>query len=365
MSVAIIVVVAAGMAAWHVAAQRKGSVPAADTTVEGVFDDLPPQLRPPAQVADLPSDRGVGRGALMYHLGTAAGGLDPDTRPFTQNDVYLVTRSGEHFRAGRTPAATGPLNLSLSSDGRWLAAKRDGQWRVRDLSGTAVYEVADGYEPWLWSTDARSLLLAKLSVDGRSFGAMALPGGGVRSLDVRTSNLATEVAFIAGRELAVFDVNPPVGPSAPPELSITLNDVVTGATRTLPVVVPGQTKPGEVVGPVLPLWHAGGSPPSIWVEVGRPDLLPTSAPEGMLVAPSVALLGVDVTSGAATARIEVPSIDADGPQLCRGVVADGVVLQRWTATNTELIVVDPRRDVRRVVTTLPENVTVLAPGARA
>jgi hypothetical protein len=120
-----------------------------------------------------------------------------------------------------------------------------------------------------------------------------------------------------------------------------------------------------VAGPIIALWHAGGSPPSIWVEVGRPDLLPTGTPEGMLVAPSVALLGVDVTSGAATARIEMPSISADGPQLCRGVVADGVVLQRWTATNTELIVVDPRRNIRRVVTTLPQSVTVHTPGATA
>jgi hypothetical protein len=182
---------------------------------------------------------------------------------------------------------------------------------------------------------------------------------------VRTLNVATEVAFIAGRELAVFDSNPLVGPSASQELSITLRDVVTGATRTLPVVVPGQLGPGEVAGPIIALWHAGGSPPSIWVEVGRPDLLPTGTPEGMLVAPSVALLGVDVTSGAATARIEMPSISADGPQLCRGVVADGVVLQRWTATNTELIVVDPRRNIRRVVTTLPQSVTVHTPGATA
>jgi hypothetical protein len=40
-------------------------------------------------------------------------------------------------------------------------------------------------------------------------------------------------------------------------------------------------------------------------------------------------------------------------------------VQRWTATNTELIVVDPRRNIRRVVTTLPQSVTVHTPGATA
>lgn len=40
-------------------------------------------------------------------------------------------------------------------------------------------------------------------------------------------------------------------------------------------------------------------------------------------------------------------------------------VQRSTATNTELIVVDPRHNIRRVMATLPQSVTVLAPGATA
>ncbi|MFC4020328.1 hypothetical protein ACFOW4_20620 [Micromonospora sp. GCM10011542] len=315
-------------------------------------------------MADLPTDRGVGRGALLYHQRIDADSLDPTSRTFDQQDVYLVTRSGEHVRVGRTPPDTGPLNLSLSPDGRWLAAERNGHWRVRDLSGVAEYEVADGYMPWLWSTDARSLLLAEPSADGRTFETMTLPGGVTRRLEVRTPRVATEVAFVAGRELAVFDGNPWVDPSGPKELGITLTDVLTGTNRTLPVVAPGQTKPGEMVGPLVALWHAGGSPPSIWMEVGRPDLVPTGRPEGMLVSPSVALLGVDVASGASTARIEMSSAGDDRRELCRGVVADGVVLQRWTATTTELIVVDPHRGTRRVVTTLPGSAMVLVPGAR-
>ncbi|MFF4875527.1 hypothetical protein [Micromonospora sp. NPDC000668] len=358
MGVAVVMLVAVGMVAWRVTATAR-TVPVR-AGLEEVFTGLPAELRPPAQVADLPTDRGVGRGALIYHPGIGAGGFEPESRTFEQHDIYLVTGSGEHFRVGRTPSNVGPRNLSLSPDGRWLGAKRDGHWRVRDLSGVAEYEVPGGYELGLWSTDARSLLLAKPGVDGRAFTMMALPTGVISPLEVRTHAVATEVAFIGGRELAVFEPNPWVDPSAPQELNITLKDVVTGAPRTLPVIAPGQMKPGEVLGPLMVLWHAGGSPPSIWMEVGRADLAPT----GGLVAPSVALLGVDVASGGSIARIEMRSADADEQQLCLGVVADGVVLQRWTATSTELIVVDPRRNTRRVVTTLPKFVAVLVPGAK-
>lgn len=126
----------------------------------------------------------------------------------------------------------------------------------------------------------------------------------------------------------------------------------------------GQLRPGETVGSFFSLWHGGGSPPSVWVEVSRPDLLPTDMPEGM-PAPAVALLGVDVASGAALARIDMSGTGTEQwSQLCRGVVAEGVVLLRWTTTSTELLVVDPRTGVRRVVTTFPKAVVVLPPGSR-
>ncbi|WP_406071315.1 hypothetical protein [Micromonospora sp. NBC_01638] len=357
----------AGTVAWRVTvAQRREPLRPVAAGVGDLFTELPAQLRPPAQVPDLPTDRAAGQGVLIYHLRDGIDSFDPDSRSFDQNDVYLVTRSGEHFRIGRTPAKVEPLNLSLSPDGRWLGAKRDGRWRVRDLSGTAEYEVADGYELWHWSTDARSLLLAEPGVNGRAFATMALPGGGVRLLGVRSSGIATEVAFIGGRELAVFDAIPLVRPFTTQELKVTLKDVLTGTSRTVPVIGPGQMGPGETVGPLIALWHVGGNPPTIWTEVGRPDLVPTDLPEGPLVLPSVALLGVDVTSGAPTTRIELPNTAVDeGRQLCLGVVADGVVLQRWTAKSTELIVVDAHRNTRRVVTTFPETVIVLVPGARA
>lgn len=183
--------------------------------MDGVFTGLPAQLQPPARVADLPSDHAVGQAALMYHEHIDTNTYDPNRRTFEQKDVYLVTRSGEHFRVGRTPEQTGPLDLSLSPDGRWLGSKRDGRWRVRDLSGVAEYEVPDGYVLWLWSTDAGSVLLVKPSVGDRTFATMALPGGGVRLLDMRTPDVATQVAFVAGRELALFDPTPSMKASRP------------------------------------------------------------------------------------------------------------------------------------------------------
>ncbi|GAB3939461.1 hypothetical protein GCM10027614_21750 [Micromonospora vulcania] len=235
---------------------------------------------------------------------------------------------------------------------------------MRDLSGTAEYEVTVGYELSHWSTDARSVLLVGPSADGRAFATMALPGGDVRPLDLRLANLSTEVAFVVGRELAVFDGYPWADQSGTQELTVTLKDVHRSVNRRLTVIGPGQLRPGEALGPLIALWRAGGNPPSIWMEVGQTDLVPTDSPEGSLVLPSVALLGVDVTSGAPLGRIELTSTNVDGRQLCVGVVAEGVVLQRWTASATELIVVDPRRGTRRVVTRFPENVNVLVPGAR-
>ncbi|HZN17693.1 MAG TPA: hypothetical protein VFB84_05810 [Micromonosporaceae bacterium] len=249
-----------------------------------------------------------------------------------------------------------------------LAAKRDGQWRVRNLSGVAEHKVPDGYELLLWSTDAGSILLVRLSIGEHTLATMALPGGDVRLLDVRsTAGIAVEVAFVAGRELVVFAPAASVkAPLTPQEASITLQDVVTGTTRKLAVAVPRQLRPGETTGSFFSLWHAGGSPPSVWVEVGRPDLLPTDLSEGMPVIPPVALLGVDVVSGAALARIDMSGAGTERwSHLCRGVVAEGVVLQRWSATSTELIVVDPRTGLRRVVTTVPGLATLLPPGTRS
>jgi hypothetical protein len=334
----VIAVVAAGLVAWRMTATERREPPGAPATavaaVAAVFTDLPAELRPPARVTDLPTDRGVGRAALIYHA-NLSDGFDEETRAFARRDIHLVTTTGDHFRVGRTPADLRPLSLSLSPDGRWLGAKRDGRWRVRDLSGTTEYEAGDGYELWLWSTDARSVLLGRPSADGR--------------------------------ELAVFDPDPMVGPSAPSAqgLSITLHHVATDATRRLPVIVAGQTRPGETIGPIVTQWHVGGNPPRIWTAVERPDPRPTRSrtPADRRRAAatlSAALLGVDATSGAATARIEL----AGGSELCRGVVADGVVLQQWTRNTTELIVVDPTRLTRRVVTTLPGSPELLLPGAR-
>ncbi|MEU5904472.1 hypothetical protein ABZ780_08860 [Micromonospora sp. NPDC047467] len=355
----IVVLVAAGVVAWGVATRRDEPASTAGAVVEQVLTTLPPQLQPPATAVDLPTDRGVGTGALIYHPKTDPGDLDPTGKNFEQHDIYLVTVSGEQFRIGRTPPNVGPLNLSLSPDGRWLATKRDGRWRVRDLSGTTEHEVMIGYELSVWSTDARSVLLVKPDEDSRDYAAMALPDGEVRPLGVRTSGVAWGVAFIDGRELAVYEWQMLGGTSASSELTIKLTDVVTLVTRTL--TLGGQTPSGRV--PDVPVfgWHAGGSPTAIWAQVNLSDPRSTGTSTGL----QQALLGVDVTTGAATTRIEMTTIAGQTAEWFLGVVAEGVVLQRTTTTNTELVVVDPHNGTRRVVTTFPGLVDPLVPGAQA
>jgi hypothetical protein len=124
-------------------------------------------------------------------------------------------------------------------------------------------------------------------------------------------------------------------------------------------------RPGESPGPLYEPFHVGGNPLSIWAEIGRADLLPTDSPEGALTVPTVALIGVDIATGAATPRIDIAAPKLGSVELCLGVLADGVVLQRWTATTTELIIVDPHSGARRVVTSFPEQVYMTIPGARA
>jgi hypothetical protein len=368
-----VLVVAAGQG-WRVWTARGNSV-AADSVTAPLFDDLPSRLTEPSPVVDLPFDRGIGPAALFYYRQPDVATYDLEARTFAQSDVYLVTRTGEQFRVGRTPDRIGPVNVSLSVDGRWLASKRDAAWRVRDLTGTAEHEVRDGYIPWLWSTDAASLLLAKPGVNGlRSFQVMELPGGRTRQLDLSTSIVEVEVAFLAGRELVVLDPTSMFGGGAGGKVTVTLRDIDTGSTsRELTVVDPARLQPGETTGILLPLLHAGGNPPSVWVQVHRADPLPTNAPEGVPFTPPVAVLGVDLTTGAAIGRVETDILGVGSPgdpagrsaDVFAGVVADGVVLMRWTLDATELVIVDPKPGTRRVITTFPGLVRIIVPGERA
>jgi len=338
----LVVLAAAGVVAWGLATQRDDPTSVAGAEFEPVLSTLPAQVRPPDQAVDLPTDRGVGRGAVIYHQQTDPEDLDPTGATFERHDVYVVTVSGEQFRVGRTPAGVGPLNLSLSPDGRWLADRRDDGWRVRDLTGTAEHEITSEYELDLWSTDARSVLFMKPDMDGREYAVMDLPGGEVRPLDVRTSAVSADAGFINGREIATYEW-PSTGDTS--ETTVKLTDIVTLVTRRLTVGVQ------EKIETPFALWYAGGSPPTIWVQAP-----PTGGQE--------TLRGVDVKTGAATGGIEVRSTPGQSVELCRGVVAEGVVLQRMTKTTTELVVVDPHSGARRVVTTFPGLVNPLVPGAR-
>ncbi|MGA3486831.1 hypothetical protein ACK8GG_02320 [Micromonosporaceae bacterium DT55] len=351
----VVALVAAVLVTWRAVApvkepvQEPAAIPA--TRSAEVFVDLPSELSPPARVVDLPADRGVGWGALIYHRDVTSG-VDLDAGTSEEVDVFLVTGSGEQFRVGRTSAGGESLDLSLSPDGRWLASRPDGQWRVRDLSGTAEHGLPAGAEFVFWSTHAGSLLLMQKQSGSHSYAVMTLPDGVVRPLGVPVRQLVLPVALVDGRELALVESAPYTGGEPSPAFTLALLDVVTGGMRSLRLFAEGELRSGEVPGPVVPLIQAGGDPATIWIQVGRP--------EGLALQPPLSILGVEVGSGARTGRIELPL--SEGSFLT--VLVDGVVLKGQSDGGTELKVLDLRTGTRRTVTTIQGTVVLVVPGTR-
>ncbi|MGK5440815.1 hypothetical protein ACSNN7_03155 [Micromonospora sp. URMC 105] len=325
---------------------------------------LPARLDPPPALADLPAGRAVGPAAFLYDVQPpdAAGEA---ARPMRQRDIHLVTRSGEQFRVGRTPAELGPVNQSLSPDGRWLAVRRGGQWWIRDLTDTTERAVPTGYALWRWSTDSGAVVLAELSQSSRAFSVLSMRDGTLRRLDVAATPLTDVVTLVDGRHLVLVDLTPVApGATAPPELAVTVRDLATGATRTVPVLRPGQLGPGESFNAIVPLLYGGGTPARVWLQVGRRDLQPTDLPEGAPAIPATALIGVAVPAGEPAGRIDLALLGSGVAEGYEGTVGADIVLTRWAKGRTELVAVEPGSDSRRVLTTLPQATRVLVPGGQ-
>ncbi|MEH0828560.1 MULTISPECIES: hypothetical protein [unclassified Micromonospora] len=343
--------------------------PSAEATTPAVaprdlLAGLPARLGPPPTLADLPADRAVGPAAFLYDV-QLPDGFDEATRTFRQRDIHLVTRSGEQFRVGRTPAEIGPVNQSLSPDGRWLAVRRGGQWWIRDLTDTTERAVPTGYELWRWSTDSGSVVLAELSQSSRAFAVLSMRDGTLRRLDLAATPLTDAVTLVDGRHLVLVDLTPAApGAKARPELAVTVRDIGTGANRTVPVLRPGQLGPAESFTAVVPLLYGGGTPARVWLQVGRPDLQPTDVPEGMPAIPASALVGVAIPSGEPAGRIDLAPVRSGAAEGYEGTVGADVVLTRRAQGRTELVAVEPGGGSRRVLTTLPEGTRVLVPGGQ-
>ena len=132
-AIAIVAVLAAGVAVWRVTAGRSDALPTAGTTTP-LFTNLPARLDLPTDVVDLPTDRGVGPAALIYHLAVDSNTFNPDTRTFAQRDVFVVTQAGSTV-PHRPDTHRGRTAQPVAFPGRTLARDEAGQPMVAPRPG--------------------------------------------------------------------------------------------------------------------------------------------------------------------------------------------------------------------------------------
>lgn len=353
---------AAGVTVWRTSATRSPAPAevAAPVTARELLARLPGRLLPPATPTALPTDRAVGRGALLYQINDPDG-FDVATGALPRRPMYLVTASGEQFGVGLA-ATMGEFSQALSPDGRWFAQRRDGQWWIRDLTGITERAVPPGYELRQWSTDGRALLLGQPSGAGEAYAAFTLPGGGLRPLALRGTPGRRMLAFLDGRELATAEFN--VGPNARPhrQLTIAIQDVDGRTARSVSLATTQQVGSGDIRNALVPLVRGGGDPPAVWALVTRREEVPTAQPEGARAVPPMTLVGVDLRSGRPAGRIDLVVPGGGEGESFLGLAGTEVLLQRWAADGGELVAADPATGRRRVLTSLPDHARVIVPG---
>ncbi|MET7709848.1 hypothetical protein [Micromonospora sp. NPDC005413] len=352
---------AAGVTLWRTSATRSPASAdvAAPVTTRELFAALPNRLLPPTTPTALPTDRAVGRGALLYQI------KDPDSFEMASGalprlPMYLVTASGEQFDVGLA-TIVGEFSQALSPDGRWFAQRRDRQWWIRDLTGITERAVPPGYELRQWSTDGRALLLEQTAAGG-AYTAFTLPSGELRPLALRATPDRRMLAFLEGRELATAEFA--VGTNLQPrrQLTIAIQDADGRNARSVSIPTTQQVGPGDIRNALVPLIRGGGDPPTVWALVTRQEEAPTGQREETQAAPPMTLVGVDLQSGQPAGRIDlVAPQDGQGEEFL-GLVGTEVILQRWTADGAELVAADPGTGQRRVLTSLPDYARVIVPG---
>lgn len=352
---------AAGVAVWRTTATpspASAEVTTPDTARE-LFAGLPDRLLPPANPTALPTDRAVGRGALLYQIN------DPDS--FTAGSgglprlpIYLVTATGDQFAIGTV--TTVEFNHALSPDGRWLAQRRDRQWWIRDLTGTTDRAVPPGHELRQWSTDGQALLLGQTTGTSETYTAFTLPSGELRPLALPAMPARRMLAFLDGRELATAEFN--LGANLRPrrQLTIAIQDVDGGNARSVSIPTTQQVGPGDIRNAVVPIIRGGGNPPSVWALVTRPEPTPTGQAEQTDEVTPWTLVGVDLRSGQPAGRIDLVMPKNDQGEQFLGLAGTEILLQRWTAHAAELVAVDPATSQRRVLTSLPDHARLTVPG---
>ncbi|MEU4556534.1 hypothetical protein [Micromonospora violae] len=349
------------MTAWRTSATRSPASAEAPTLESGpeLLSGLPDRLLPPPTPTVLPTDRAVGRGALLYQIRdpnsfTAASGGLP------QLPTYLVTATGDQFSVG--PTTMGEVNQALSPDGQWLAQRRDRQWWIRDLTGTTDLAVPPGYEVRQWSSDGQTMLLGQSTGASETFTTFTLPTGELHPLALPAMPPRRMLAFIDGREVATTEFA--LGPNHQPrsQLTITIQDIDGRNARSVSIPTTQQAGPGDVRDALVPLVRGGGDPPTVWALVALQEDGPASQPQKASAALPMTLVGVDLRSGKPAGRIDLVTPQGDEGEEFIGLAGTAVLLQRWTADAVELVAANPATGQRRVLTSLPDYTKVILPG---
>ncbi|MET7672401.1 hypothetical protein [Micromonospora luteifusca] len=352
---------AAGVTLWRTNATRSpaSAEVVAPVSARELLARLPGRLVPPAAPTTLPTDRAVGRGAVLYQINDpdnftmAAGGLP-------RMPIYLVTASGDQFSIGLV--TMGEFSRALSADGRWLAQRRDGQWWIRDLTGTTERAVPPGYEVREWSSDGRALLLGQTTGTSEAFTTFTLPTGELRPLALPAIPARQMLAFLDGRELATaeFDLGPNLRPRR--QITIAIQDIDGRNARSVSIPTTQQVGTGDIRNALVPLVRGGGNPPTVWALVAPQEEAPTDQPAGARTETPMTLVGVDLHSGKPAGRIDlVAPRNGEGEEFI-GLAGTEILLQRWTAGGVELVAADPASNQRRVLTSLPDYAKVALPG---
>jgi hypothetical protein len=314
----------------------------------------PPRIDVMADPPPLPTDRGIGPGALLY-LPVADG---PATAAWR-----ILTADGKHYRTPATPepGSDFPPPASLSPDGRWLSVHRSRDLVLRDLTGTSERTVTThGYQSSsaFWSPDSRQLVLV------RSIPREA--DAEVRVIDVVSGAQSPPSTLAALREASLLGVDSsgnlvlrsdtPIPGSPSSFLTLRFVDPITGRERRHLVVDPrtllgrsASTKPGDQ-----------GIVPGASLLAGDSLLVLTTDP----VTSDRGLLVVDLDTGKLIELHALPSDQAGrGPVMAAPetilFIRTGPSRDRPDAITTALEELDRKTGESRVVTSITGEVRLL------
>ncbi|GAA3752063.1 hypothetical protein GCM10022225_40480 [Plantactinospora mayteni] len=318
-------------------------------------DWLPDRLDVPASGPDpLPASGPVDRGVLVY----------ADLRPGGPAPV-LLTEDGRQYRlAEPVTSAQGYSHTrpTLSPDGRWLGEQRDGRYVLRDLTGTARHQLADGFSPVAWSPESRWLLLTDNLDENAPPVRLDVTTGERRPVTGADSERWTPVAVLPGGDAVFLGI--PKEPTRRTNLELRLVDPAGDAEPTpVQLNLRWHLRPMESVGTERPRLSPDGRALLFSVvEVADPEQGMPGLDHGG------ELIRVDLTTNEVR-RIALPYADRPGqpvPSPSRaavrawwteplGYLPEGVLLRLHTADGAgdALQVLDPATGVVGTVTELP------------